>query len=79
MQDCTPGITAKMMRYTSDSCIRDETLKEANTELVNKHTQLSLSQIHGNGSLCSSDGQRFIINASQPPSFILPPVLWLLR
>ncbi len=64
MQDCTPGITAKMMRHTNDSCIREETIKSSNAELVNKHAQLSLSQVHGDGTLSSSDGQRFIINAS---------------
>lgn len=64
MQDCTPGITAEMMRNVNDSCIRESTIKCSNAELVNRHTQLSLSKVHGNGSLSSSDGQRFIINAS---------------
>jgi TnpA family transposase len=64
MQDCTPGITAEMMRHTNDSCIREGTLKKSNAELVNKHTQLSLSKLHGDGTISSSDGQRFIINAS---------------
>jgi len=64
MEDCTPGITAGMMRHTNDSCIRVETLKNSNAEIVNRHTQLSLRKIHGDGTISSSDGQRFIINAS---------------
>ena len=40
MEDCTPDITAKMMRYVTDTCIRETTIKAANAELVNQHTQL---------------------------------------
>lgn len=64
MQDCTPGITAEMMRHLTDSCIREETIKAANAEIVNQHTQLELSRVYGDGSLSSSDGQRFIVTAS---------------
>jgi len=38
MQDCTPGITAEMMRHINDSCIREVTIKNANAELGNRHT-----------------------------------------
>jgi hypothetical protein len=64
MQDCAPGITAKMMRGVTDTCIREDTIKAANAELVNHHTQLDLSQNYGDGKMSSSDGQRFIITAS---------------
>lgn len=72
MQNCTPGITAEMMRHVNDSCIREETIKKSNAELVNRHTQLSLSQVHGDGTLSSSDGQRFIITASSLLSSFYP-------
>jgi TnpA family transposase len=72
MQDCTLGITADMMRHVSNSCIREETIKAANTELVNQHTQLNLSQIYADGKMSSSDGQRFIITASSLLSSYYP-------
>lgn len=72
MQDCTPGITAKMMRGVSDACIRETTIKAANAELVNHHSQLDLSQIYGDGTMSSSDGQRFIITASSLLSSYYP-------
>lgn len=40
MQDCTTGITTEMMRHVTDSHIREETIKAANAELVNRHSQL---------------------------------------
>ncbi|MCH2218332.1 MAG: Tn3 family transposase [Flavobacteriales bacterium] len=64
MQDCTPNIKADTMRQINDAYIREATIKEANSVLVNNHSQMALSQVHGDGSVSSSDGQRFIINAS---------------
>lgn len=72
MQDCVPGITAEMMRHVTDSCIREETIKAGNAELVNRHTQLDLSRAYGDGTLSSSDGQRFIIRASSLLSSYYP-------
>ena len=72
MQDCTSDITAEMMRHVTDSCIREETIKAANAELVNQHTQLDLSQVYGDGTMSSSDGQRFIITASSLLSSYYP-------
>ena len=72
MQDCAPGITAKMMRGVTDTCIREDTIKAANAELVNYHTQLDLSQNYGDGKMSSSDGQRFIITASSLLSSYYP-------
>jgi TnpA family transposase len=72
MQDCAPGITAKMMRGVTDTCIREATIKAANAELVNHHTQLDLSQNYGDGKISSSDGQRFIITASSLLSSYYP-------
>lgn len=64
MHDCTTNITIDMMRHVIRTCIREETIKNANTEIVNHHAQLPLSLIHGSGELSSSDGQRFGISAS---------------
>lgn len=61
-----------MMRYVTDTCIREETIKSANAELVNQHTQLDLSQNYGDGKMSSSDGQRFIITASSLLSSYYP-------
>lgn len=72
MQDCTTGITTDMMRYVTDSHIREETIKSSNAELVNRHSQLAISKVHGDGSLSSSDGQRFIITASSLLSSFYP-------
>lgn len=72
MQDCIPGITTEMMRYVTDTCIREETIKAANAELVNQHTQLDLSKIYADGKMSSSDGQRFIITASSLLSSYYP-------
>ena len=63
MEDCTADISAKMMSNTNDSCIREETIKLANTDLVNHHSQLTLSSVQARN-IISSDGQRFIISAS---------------
>ena len=72
MEDCTEDITAKMMRQVTDTCIREATIKAANTELVNQHTQLDLSQNYGDGKMSSSDGQRFIMTASSLLSSYYP-------
>jgi TnpA family transposase len=72
MQDCTLDISVDMMRHISDTYIREETLKNANAEIVNQHTQLPLSLIHGHGHLSSSDGQRFAVTASSLISSYYP-------
>lgn len=57
------GISVDMLRHVLQYYIREETLKAASAEIVNQHHQLPLCAIHGNGSLSSSDGQRFKIRA----------------
>jgi TnpA family transposase len=44
--------------------LREDTLNAANTILVNYHHRLSLSSVWGSGSVSSSDGQRFGLQAS---------------
>ena len=72
MQNCNSDITAEMMSNITDSCIREETIKLANAEIVNQHSQLTLSQAYGDGTLSSSDGQRFIISASSLLASLYP-------
>lgn len=52
--------------------IRDDTLRDANTTLVNYHYQLPLSRLWGGGMLSSSDGQRFPVRGSVRQARALP-------
>lgn len=52
--------------------IRDDTLRDANTALVNYHYQLPLSRLWGGGMLSSSDGQRFPVRGSLRQARALP-------
>jgi TnpA family transposase len=53
------GLAHHRLVYTTTWFLRDATLKRANTELVNYHHSLDMSQAWGLGTLSSSDGQRF--------------------
>ncbi|MFT6077167.1 MAG: hypothetical protein ACJATU_000361 [Rickettsiales bacterium] len=72
MQDCTINITSDMIGYVMDTHIREETIKLANAQLVNQHSILPFSNIHGSGKISSSDGQRFAITASSLMSSFCP-------
>ncbi len=72
MQDCTINITSDMIRYVMDSYIREDTIKLANADLVNQHSILPFSNIHGGGNISSSDGQRFAVTASSLMSSFCP-------
>jgi len=58
------GKTADMLQEMSQWCLRTETLKAANAIVVNAHHHLPLRALWGDGSLSSSDGQRFGLHAS---------------
>jgi TnpA family transposase len=58
------GITAHMLQAMSQWCLREGTLKAANALLVNFHHRLPLSAVWGDGTVSSSDGQRFGLQAS---------------
>lgn len=49
----------QQLRGCNDWFVREETLRAANTILVNQHHDLPFSQVWGGGILSSSDGQRF--------------------
>ena len=52
-----------MLRHLLQFYVREETNKNASAEIVNQHHQLPFSDIHGSGTLSSSDAQRFKIRA----------------
>jgi TnpA family transposase len=56
--------TVDMLRRVLHDFIREETLNNANAEIVNQHHKLPMSAIHGAGTVSSSDAQRFGIRAS---------------
>jgi TnpA family transposase len=58
------GVTADMLQTMSQWCLREETLQAANALLVNFHHHLPLSAVWGDGTVSSSDGQRFGLQAS---------------
>jgi TnpA family transposase len=64
MAHSVEGITADMLQDMSQGCLREDTLNAANTIVVNYHHQLPLSAVWGDGTVSSSDGQRFGLQAS---------------
>jgi Tn3 transposase DDE domain len=54
-----PGISEEALAWTSQWYLRQETLRAANTRLVNAHHTHPLAALWGGGTLSSSDGQRF--------------------
>jgi TnpA family transposase len=53
------GISEDALAWTSQWYLRQETLRAANTRLVNAHHAHPLAKLWGGGTLSSSDGQRF--------------------
>src|SRR5277367_919029 len=53
------GISKDALAWTSQWYLRHDTLRAANTRLVNAHHAHPLAQLWGGGTLSSSDGQRF--------------------
>ena len=53
------GISYDVLRWTQEWYVREETLREANTVIVNHHHSLELARVFGGGTMSSSDGQRF--------------------
>jgi hypothetical protein len=66
MSQSVDDLAAEMLQDTSRGFLRDETLKAANTILVDYHHHLPLSRIWGDGSRSSSDGQRFVAYVASP-------------
>ncbi|MFC3494786.1 Tn3 family transposase [Glycomyces rhizosphaerae] len=53
------GVSYDTLAWTYDWYFREATLAEANTQVVNFHHRLPMAQAFGDGTLSSSDGQRF--------------------
>jgi hypothetical protein len=53
------GISYDVLAWTMQWYVREETLREANTCIVNHHYGLELAGVFGGGTMSSSDGQRF--------------------
>lgn len=53
------GVSYDTLAWTQEWYVREETLREANTVLVNHHYKLELAGKFGGGTMSSSDGQRF--------------------
>jgi TnpA family transposase len=66
------GLPYQQLLWTSTWYIRDETLRDAVTRLVNYHFKLPLSNIFGDGTLSSSDGQRFPVAVKAANAVALP-------
>jgi len=63
MSASVEDISIDMLRHLLKSYIREETLKNANAEIVNHHHKLPISKIYGEGEISSSDAQRFRLRA----------------
>jgi TnpA family transposase len=63
MSASVEDVSVDMLRYVLNGYIREETLRNANAEIVNHHHRLPISQFHGKGEISSSDGQRFRLRA----------------
>ena len=68
------GITTEMIKYASQIYIRPETIDAANMIIINNHLKSPMSEIFGDGTWSSSDGQRYgieksSINASYYPRY----------
>ena len=64
MADSTEDLTVRMLQHVSRTCLREETLRRANAEIVNYHRALAVSRCWGEGQTASSDGQRFGVRGS---------------
>jgi len=72
MAQSVEGITADMLQEMSQWCLRADTLHAANAILVHYHHQLPLSAVWGDGTVSSSDGPRFGLQASSLPGSLYP-------
>jgi TnpA family transposase len=63
MAQSTDGMSVDALNHVSRWFLRQDTLRAANTSLVNYHHRLPLASVWGEGIASSSDGQRFGIQA----------------
>ena len=60
------GISPDQLAWTHNWYLRTETLRAANTRIVNHQIQQPLAEAWGSGTLSSSDGQRFPMTTNNP-------------
>jgi TnpA family transposase len=72
MSASVKDITVDMLRHVLQFYVREETLKAASAEIVNQHHLLPLSAAQGDGTMSSSDAQRFKIRADSLLSSYYP-------
>lgn len=53
------GVSYDTLAWTQEWYVREDTLRDANTVIVNHHYGLELAGKFGGGTMSSSDGQRF--------------------
>lgn len=53
------GVSYDILAWTQEWYVREDTLRDANTVIVNHHYRLELARTFGGGTMSSSDGQRF--------------------
>jgi hypothetical protein len=53
------GVSYDTLAWTQEWYVREDTLRDANTVIVNHHYGLELARKFGGGTMSSSDGQRF--------------------
>ena len=57
----TPALTRRRLEWVQQTCVRAETLTQANARLVDAQTAIPLAQIWGGGAVASADGLRFVV------------------
>lgn len=67
MAQSTKGITVDVLHHLTDWYLHPDALKAANRRLVDYHHSLAITSAWGDGSVSSSDGQRFGV---QTPSLL---------
>ncbi|MGH9875928.1 MAG: Tn3 family transposase, partial [Pyrinomonadaceae bacterium] len=66
------GFSHQQLFWVTHWHLREETLREATTMMVNYHYHLPLSRLLGGGALSSSDGQRFPVAVKTANATALP-------
>ena len=72
MADSTEGVSIDQLLRVSATCLRPDALEAANAVLVNYHRGLETSLSWGDGTVASSDGQRFGVQESTLLSSFYP-------
>ena len=72
MSGSIEGMTPDQLQHASQWFLRETTLKAASKAIVDHHHRMSFSRVWGDGSLSSSDGQRFAVQRSSLLGAVYP-------